>query len=109
MITLPGSRSGSRSGQRTARDATAGQLGYSVAISAPAPALSAEPARVVRNALSGAALPPPLPTFEFRGFFVNDEDMLAGFAADPLGASMQGTGTDIERQREIERDRAAEA
>jgi hypothetical protein len=28
------------------------------------------------------------PTFEYRGFFVNDEDMLAGFAADPLGEAV---------------------
>eukprot|EP00729_Bicosta_minor_P014674 gene14674-4592_t len=28
------------------------------------------------------------PTFEYRGFFVNDEDMLSGFAADPLGEAV---------------------
>ena len=28
------------------------------------------------------------PTFEYRGFFVNDEDMLGGFAEDPLGESV---------------------
>lgn len=28
---------------------------------------------------------PMAPTVEYRGFFVNDEDMLSGFAEDPLG------------------------
>jgi hypothetical protein len=34
----------------------------------------------VVNPSTGAALPPTAPAFEYRGFFVNDEDMLSGFA-----------------------------
>jgi hypothetical protein len=28
------------------------------------------------------------PTFKYRGFFINDEDLLAGFAPDPLGENI---------------------
>ena len=34
----------------------------------------------------------PPPKFKYRALFPNDEDLLSGFGADPLGASVFGTG-----------------
>lgn len=48
-----------------------------VTITAESPSDSGVPARVGGG--------PMAPCVEYRGFFVNDEDMLAGFAEDPLG------------------------
>jgi hypothetical protein len=48
-----------------------------VTITAEPPSKSGVPARVGGG--------PAAPAVEYRGFFVNDEDMLSGFAEDPLG------------------------
>ena len=52
----------------------------SITIAPPPPTPSGAPVRVGGGRSS--------PVVQYRGFFVNDEDMLSGFAEDPLGESV---------------------